>query len=129
LLVILLCILYCNSIRLLYIGISSVNITYIIILLQYHCHVLCLNGQHGVHLMLQESDSDTEWCWDQLLMVEKNVKISYNLAKVCIPAFFSFFNTINFDWKERLFLEPYYSSHLPIRPLSPKATILIRSDF
>jgi hypothetical protein len=27
-----------------------------LIVLQYHCHVLCLNGQHGPHLMLQESD-------------------------------------------------------------------------
>ena len=52
---------------------------------QYHYHVSCLNGPHGVNLMPQEPDLDSEWCWDQLLMVEKNAKTLSNLAKVFLP--------------------------------------------
>jgi hypothetical protein len=50
--------------------------------LQYHCHVLSLIGLTGVHLMLLVSDSVSDTWQDQLLMVEKNVQISSNLAEV-----------------------------------------------
>ena len=57
--------------------------------LQYHCHVLLVTGRTGVHLMLQEPDSVSDTWKDQLLMVEKNVQISSNLAKVYICSNFS----------------------------------------
>jgi hypothetical protein len=43
-----------------------------------------LIGPTGVHLMLLVSDSVSDTWQDQLLMVEKNVQISSNLAEVNI---------------------------------------------
>ena len=49
---------------------------------QYHFHVLCLTGPIGQHPMQLEPDLELDTCSDQHLMVEKNVQISSNLAKV-----------------------------------------------
>jgi hypothetical protein len=58
---------------------------------QYLCHASFLIGPNGVHLMLLVSDSVSDTWQDQLLMVEKNVQILSNLAKVIMKLVF-FFN-------------------------------------
>jgi len=77
-------------------GQGALTLTYKInvFFLQYHFHVLFLIGLTGVHLMLLVSDSVLDTWQDQLLMVEKNVQISSNLAEVSLyhMDYFSFLN-------------------------------------
>lgn len=50
---------------------------------QYHCHALSVNGPLGVHLMLQEADTESDMWSDLVLMVAKNVQTLLKLPKVC----------------------------------------------
>jgi hypothetical protein len=65
---------------------------------QYHFHVSFLIGLTGVHLMLLVSDSVSDTWQDQLLMVEKNVQISSNLAEVIIIFCYLLQNFCNTLW-------------------------------
>jgi hypothetical protein len=75
----------------------TVTLTYKInVFFQYHCHVLSLIGPTGVHLMLLVLDSVSDTWQDQLLMEEKNVQISSNLAEVNLSSNILMINVTDF---------------------------------
>jgi hypothetical protein len=76
---------------------------------QYLCHASFLIGPNGVHLMLLVSDSVSDTWQDQILMVEKNVQISSNLAEVSL---FLVANICNTLWINLFYFIIYFMEYV-----------------